>query len=522
MGKNKFDNYSKEELVALLKLKSIELNRTLVYRDLCSKNELPTLETILKKLDLNNWNEILEYCGFKPNKKLYKYSNEELLEFLRKRAKDLGRSPTTKEIGKKYNIPSTQTYYTQFNTNSWNEILKLAGLELNHFQGYTKEYALERLREYYKTFDKIPTAVEFRGGNWTPKYDYYYDNFGTFENALYEAGLIEIPLSDEERIKISIDELIKLANTIKKCPTVYQYESLKHRGLVRRELEKKLSLKYNDICRKYIPQYSLNQIMKEATKEELILDLTLLKNKLTRTPMIQDLSNNKDIIRYSSTVYYRVFNKTYNEIIEELGWELYGHKSLKKTDDELLIDFNNLYKKYNTIPTYLNFNSNTLASYETYSYRFGSIENVCKLLGIDYSTYQNSNRYGICCVDNNGGLCKSLIERDITNYYIKNSIYYEKQPYYNELVNYDNKRFDWKIKPNSEFYYVEYFGMYDTRSKSKACKKYIDKTKRKIKKLYKAGVIDKCIFIFPNDIKYKSLDEIFSKVINKEYKEEVV
>jgi hypothetical protein len=452
-----------------------------------------------------------------------KYSNEELLTILHNRKNELGHSPTIKEMGRKFGTPSSQMYYKYFNTQSWNKILKMAGLEVNHFQGYTKEFALEKLREFYSIYGRIPIAQDFRKSDLIPKYDYYNENFGTFKNALYEAGLIEKPLTDDERIKISIDELIKLANTIKKCPTVYQYESLKHKGLVRRELEKKLGLKYNDICRKYIPQYPLNQIIKEATKEELISDLTLLKNKLGRTPMIQDLSNNKDIIRYSTTVYYRVFNKTFNGIIEELGWELYGHKSLNKTDDELLSDFYNLFKVNNTIPTYTSFNnSTTLASYDTYSYRFGSIENVCKLLNIDYSTYQNSNIYGACCIDNNGGLCKSFVERDITNYYIKNNIYYEKQPYYNELVNYDNKRFDWKIKPNSEFYYVEYFGMYDTRSKSKACINYLEKTKRKIKKLYKAGVIDKCIFIFPNDIKTKSLDEIFYPILNKkEYKEEI-
>ena len=69
---------------------------------------------------------------------------------------------------------------------------------------------------------------------------------------------------------------------------------------------------------------------------------------------------------------------------------------------------------------------------------------------------------------------------------------------------------------NDKIYYIEYFGMYSRNPKGKIMKKYKTRTKYKIKLLYKYNFIDKCIFIFPWDIKHKTLDEIFEPYINEE------
>jgi len=155
-----------------------------------------------------------------------------------------------------------------------------------------------------------------------------------------------------------------------------------------------------------------------------------------------------------------------------------------------------------------------MSSLNTYCKHFGSIKNVCNILNIDYDLYINIGGYGRKVYDNNGCVCKSIVERDITNYFINNNIKYEKEYKYNNLIDGDLRKFDWKIEINNKIYYVEYFGLYDRNEHNKICKKYTQKAKKKIKDLYRYGYKDSCIFIFSNDLKYKTIDEIFKICIN--------
>ena len=97
----------------------------------------------------------------------------------------------------------------------------------------------------------------------------------------------------------------------------------------------------------------------------------------------------------------------------------------------------------------------------------------------------------------------------------------EKEVYYKDVLSNDNsrRRFDWVIYDNNGYMWlVEYFGMYDMKRKeNKARLVYKKNTRKKVKDLYKYGVIDKCIFIFPYDLKNRTLDEIFGKYIDLNY-----
>ncbi|MFK5283323.1 hypothetical protein ACI3PL_27495, partial [Lacticaseibacillus paracasei] len=68
----------------------------------------------------------------------------------------LNKSPTTKDIDKDKSIPSSSYFHTVFQTQSWNEILTISGLELNHFQGYTEDNCLKSLIEFSKHLGKTP------------------------------------------------------------------------------------------------------------------------------------------------------------------------------------------------------------------------------------------------------------------------------------------------------------------------------------------------------------------------------
>lgn len=376
---------------------------------------------------------------------------------------------------------------------------------------YNEEFALEQLRKYYNELGRIPKREEFQENNWKPFYDWYRRNFDSFENACCKAGLIEKILTKQEKSDISINQLKTFALKLQRIPYVKEFESLQHEGLGRRELEKFLDLKYNDICKIYIPQYKLNHKYKEFSKDDVIKELTKFKNILGRTPMEREI--NLDNLPFSLNVAFRVFNtEKYSKIIKELGWELIGRETIIRSEEELLNDFNMLYQKLNRVPYYREIdNEIDIASYKTYLKCFGSIENVCQRLNINYKINYKGSGAGKIIYDNNGNLCKSLIERDISNFFIKNNIYTDKESNYSDITGdkKDRRRFDWKIYINNTIFYCEYAGMYSNPPRGKIGLKYKNKIESKIKTIKDYNMNDRCIIILPIDLQTKTLKEIF-------------
>ena len=101
-----------------------------------------------------------------------------------------------------------------------------------------------------------------------------------------------------------------------------------------------------------------------------------------------------------------------------------------------------------------------------------------------------------------------MAEKQITDYFIDNNIWYEKAPCYSELIENCRKKFDWKIKINDNIYYIEYFGLYSSNPKRRVDKIYNKRTKKKIKLLYKNNIINHCMFLFPFDL-HNGIENIF-------------
>ena len=515
MNYSKYEYLTVDELKDLLIKKSQDLNKTITLRDL-KKYDLPSVGVFLRKFNCNSWNDVLKYCCLVPTKKLYKYLDEELLNILRDRAKEIGKSPTKYDLGKNNSLPSDTIFYEQFKTQSWNKILELAGLKLNHFQGYTKEYALERLKDYYNTYNKILTRKEFQEYNLTPAYDWYRQNFGSYKQACFEAKLIDKPLTDEERIKISIDELVNLANKLNKCPTVAEYEEVIHKGFQRRNLEEHLNLKYNDICKNYIPKFIVNSD-RDIDPAEIIENLKIVCKKLGRPPFYIEL---RDFgLHYSYNLFESKFHMSYNQLISSMGYDPSGTTTFIRSKEEMLDDFNKLFIKLKRVPYIDDLNKGDVASWSTYVKYFDSIENVCKLLDIDYDKYYKNTGAGTTCLDKNGSKCRSFTECVITNFYIDNGLIYEKEPKYIDItfIKGDRRKFDWSLIVNGKKLFVEYAGMYYPNKKRNTINdKYIKKINDKIKDLKDIGVYDQCLFIYPEDIKTKTLKEIFEPFLGIE------
>ena len=364
------------------------------------------------------------------------------------------------------------------------------------------EQGLNNLVKYFNELGRIPNRRDFKNNKWQPNYDWYAKYFdGKFINACYQANLCEKPLTEIERVEISINELIKLANKLNKCPTVEEYERIKHKGYQRRNLEDKLNIKYNIICNIYLPNYTLNHNL-DKTKDDIIKSINNMYEEYGYILPYEEYSKLNNSCSYN--LFKKFFDKTYGEVVESLGYKMFGITTIIRTEEELLNDFYNLFIKLKRIPYFIDIDGeDNIASSKTYVKYFKKIENICNLLNIDYKLHYRKSGAGKICYDKNGGLCKSIPEKDISNFFIDKNIYFEKENRYKDEIDNDitRRRFDFKIKYKNKWYYIEYFGMYNYKSSEKISDKYLHKTKRKIKDLYKYGLINQCIFIFPKDIK---------------------
>jgi hypothetical protein len=129
---------SKEELIEKLYEYKKKYNKVPTIRDIRGNNLTPSVTVYLRVFKTTSWNAILEYAGMEINKPLYNYTKELLITKLRNYFDNLKRSPFIREISN----PSSSVYYKVFKTQSWNKILKEAGLSYNHVTEYGKKEAL--------------------------------------------------------------------------------------------------------------------------------------------------------------------------------------------------------------------------------------------------------------------------------------------------------------------------------------------------------------------------------------------
>jgi len=313
----------------------------------------------------------------------------------------------------------------------------------------------------------------------------------------------------EEKTEESLNALRWLYIELGRCPKVSEYEKVctENKILQRRNVEKFLGINYNEICMKYLGV--ANQFQK--SKEELIDDLNMMKDSLGRIPMAVDL---KDFPTSNVKQYQRRFGMTFNNIIKSLDWAIAGHEYTQKTDEELLSDYYNLYIKLGRIPIYDDVKREIgMASNPTYMSKFGSWQNIWKLLEIESEAeiMKLTLGYGFTSVDLNGELCRSHKEMIITNLLIENNILYIKEKPYKDVLIYDKsrRRLDWYL-PELNIC-VEYFGLFNKSQLQKDSRIgiYSRKTIQKIKDCHKENM--RLISIFPKDF------ENNSELVNKKF-----
>jgi hypothetical protein len=143
-----------------------------------------------------------------------RYSNDQILDELRACAGRVGRAPTMKEFaGDPDAAVHPQTVIEHFG--SWNAAQRAAGLVPRRFA--TREELVALLRQLGDELGRTPTArdIDERRGR-MPSKSLYWHTFGSFGNALREAGF-EVAVG-EERLERAIGQGASLAHRIGRLP----------------------------------------------------------------------------------------------------------------------------------------------------------------------------------------------------------------------------------------------------------------------------------------------------------------
>ncbi|HZT16360.1 MAG TPA: hypothetical protein VFA19_10450 [Gaiellaceae bacterium] len=143
-----------------------------------------------------------------------RYSDEEILDELRRSAERLGRSPTMKEFAADEAARvHPQTVVEHFGT--WNAAKRAAGLLPRRFA--TREELVAQLRRLGAELGRIPTAQDIRDRRGTmPSASLYWHTFGSLTTALREAGF-DVAVG-EERLERAIEQGCGLARSLGRLP----------------------------------------------------------------------------------------------------------------------------------------------------------------------------------------------------------------------------------------------------------------------------------------------------------------
>ena len=143
-----------------------------------------------------------------------RYTDDEILDELRAAAERLGRSPTMREFAAdEVARVHPQTVIEHFGT--WNAAKRAAGLYPRRF--LTRDELLEQLRELGRELGRTPTARDLAArGRSLPSVSLYSHTFGSLAEALREAGF-EV-LRGEERLERAIVQGTELARRLGHLP----------------------------------------------------------------------------------------------------------------------------------------------------------------------------------------------------------------------------------------------------------------------------------------------------------------
>ena len=178
--------YTDEQLIEALQKLAKKIGHTPLAMDMGARNGSPPAGTYIRRF--GSLDNAFERAGLPANNLRCRYTDEQLLEPLKNLAKELGHAPKIKESNSYKGTASTVTYIQRFG--SWKNALEAAGLSSKDYCcTYTVEYLIESLRKVAKELGHTPTTKEMDNITWAPNYSTYIQRFGSWNDAIKKAKL---------------------------------------------------------------------------------------------------------------------------------------------------------------------------------------------------------------------------------------------------------------------------------------------------------------------------------------------
>lgn len=182
--------YTDESLLEYLRLFNKEHGKIPESRDFDCIAGYPSSRTYKKRF--GKWNKAILMAGLQTNR-FSCVTDDELLEYLRLFNKENGKSPIWEDFNNNNKYPSYKTYQRHFG--SWNNALKMAGLQTNNCTGSTDDELLELLVQFSVENGRSPTCEDFNSKKY-PSPSTYHNRFGSWQKAL-------------ELVELDVDSMVK-------------------------------------------------------------------------------------------------------------------------------------------------------------------------------------------------------------------------------------------------------------------------------------------------------------------------
>ncbi|MBR0467322.1 DEAD/DEAH box helicase family protein [Candidatus Saccharibacteria bacterium] len=217
-------NLSDDDLIEMLRKLAREIGHTPTVEDVNCCRWMPNSEMYM--LRFNSFNKALIRAGLNINHNT-DISNDEMLEKLRWLASKLGHVPTIREVNDCDELPSSHLYAKRFG-DSYTKATIAAGFNVKSFRFKSNDELLDMLREFSMKIGKSPTLEEVNMCEWLPSCTLFYERFKTksWNDVLKIAGLKANRRSPRQ---LSDDKLLALlkkkADSLERAPTKREVEN---------------------------------------------------------------------------------------------------------------------------------------------------------------------------------------------------------------------------------------------------------------------------------------------------------
>jgi sulfur relay (sulfurtransferase) DsrC/TusE family protein len=174
-----YQTYTKPELLSYMKSFYEDNGRPPMIKDFDNNPSHPSRHAYT--IAFGSWNTALLKCGFKIIHS--SFTSEELIGYIHKYYEEYGAVPKYDDFCDNPDYPSPNSYERQFG--SWNNSIKEAGYEpYVHAQKYTNEELINYIRDFYSKYNRIPSYSNFSKNPEYPSARTYSDRFGSWKNAI--------------------------------------------------------------------------------------------------------------------------------------------------------------------------------------------------------------------------------------------------------------------------------------------------------------------------------------------------